>query len=109
MNNGAEKDTSDIDADKNTYSNIALYENYLLLDRNWCATNMYKCKNFSSDDLSGRIGENFMEYRVLEDHGTTEHHYGEERLVKPRTSESKDTKVGNYGLSLANSEAIWLE
>lgn len=34
LNNGAEKDTSDIDADKNTYSNIALYENYLLLDRN---------------------------------------------------------------------------
>lgn len=109
MNNGVEKDILDIDVDKNIYLNIVLYENYLLLDRNWCVINMYKCKNFSSDDLSGRIGENFMEYRVLEDYGIIEYYYGEERFVKFRISESKDIKVGNYGLSLVNSEVIWLE
>ena len=35
--------------------------------------NMYKYKHFRSDDLSGKIGENILEHRVLEEHGATEH------------------------------------
>lgn len=54
--------------------------------------NMYKYKNFISDDLSKMIRENFLEYRLLGQHGTIEHNNGKEGLLDlgPVTAKTRE-------------------
>lgn len=68
--------------------------------------NTYKYKNIISDDLSETNRENFLEYRVLGQHGTTEHNNGQAGSYRSRPRESKDWRVGNDGLSQNSNEAI---
>lgn len=92
MNNGVEKYKSDIDADKNTDLNIAIYENYNHKREICVPQNIYKYKNFRCDDLNERIIENFLKYIWSWNSMVPSYiNNGEESLVRSRTSEHKNS------------------
>ena len=53
---------------------------------------MYNYKDFLSDDLSKMLRENFLEYRVLGQHGTIEHNNGKGSLfdLGPLTAKTQE-------------------
>ena len=68
-------------------SNKAVYEDWYHNIKIGVTHTMYK--HFESDDLSGKIGENILEHRVLEEHSATEHNNREGSFVRPRTRKVK--------------------